>query len=246
MLFRVWGGSSHRVTRDIDLLARFHSSAEELVQLFRDVAGAQVVPPDGLEFDLDSIGAEAIREPMEYGGIRVRVMAYVDGANIPVQIDIGFGDAVHPAPQETAYPTLIDLPAPLLKMYPMETMVAEKFEAVVRLGPLNTRMKDFHDLWYLSQKYPFDSAVLGTAVRSTFERRRTALPARPPLALTDEFLSSDRSRNLWRAFVRRAAVTEGERLALSEVGDAVAKFVMPVLNEDLSASWPAGGPWQQA
>jgi len=246
MLFRVWGELSHRVTRDIDLLATHSSSAAELAVMFRAVAGSHVEPPDGLEFDLDSVQAAEIREQMEYGGIRVRLMAHLDGARIPLQIDVGFGDVIHPEPIAASYPTLIDSPAPQLKMYPKETMVAEKFEAVARLGAGNTRMKDFYDLWLLSQMYSFQGDVLETAVRSTFNRRRTPIPEEPPLALTEEFLSSDRSQNLWRAFLRRASVQEREQLSLSAVGEAVSNFVMPATHQRFSVVWSPGGPWEQA
>ena len=139
---------------------------------------------------LPRLEAAPIREEVEYGGVRVRTTAIIAGARIPIQVDIGFGDAITPAPVEIDYPTLLDAPAPHLRAYPVETVVAEKFEALVMLGMANSRLKDFYDLWLIAQTFEFRQSVLVDAVQRTFERRGTALPLDMPVGLTDEFAAA--------------------------------------------------------
>ena len=132
---------------------------------------------------------------------RITLEARLENARIPLQVDIGFGDAVTPAPEEIEFPTLLDFPAPHLRGYPMYTVVAEKLEAMVRLGSANSRMKDFFDLWYLSRGFPFDGNPLVAALSQTFARRQMALPADVPTGLTPEFATLKASQ--WSAFIRR-------------------------------------------
>lgn len=142
---------------------------------------------DGLEFDPTSVRGEEIRSPDEYDGVRIKLVGRLAGARIPLQVDIGFGDAVVPAPETIEYPSLLDLPAPRLRAYPREVVVAEKLQALVELGIANTRMKDFYDLWMLAGLFEFEGDRLARAIAATFERRRTPIPAEAPLALTSEF-----------------------------------------------------------
>ncbi len=250
LLFELWTDQTHRPTRDADFLSLGHNSPERFQQIFREIC-ILPVPEDGFRFDPDSIEVERIKEGEDYEGLRVTFRGYLEAARIPVQIDIGFGDVVTPEPTETAYPTLLDSPAPVLRAYPRETVVAEKFEALVKLGMVNTRMKDFHDLRTLSAMFPFEGFQLSEAIRRTFERRNMPLPlAKPPTALTAEF-SGDRIKNAqWNAFVSKNAHYI-EPTALSEVITGIREFVMPVCRwasgtEPRALRWQAGGPWQRS
>ena len=154
-------------------------------------------------FDIESVHAEEIRENEEYGGIRVTFTATLDKALIPLQVDIGFGDVITPAAEDRVYPVLIDMAAPRLRMYPVETVVAEKLQAAVRLGMINSRMKDFYDLLVIFRQYPYDDRLLTRAVAQTFARRGTPLPREVPPGLSDEFGSDPTSKPLWREFLTR-------------------------------------------
>jgi predicted nucleotidyltransferase component of viral defense system len=185
MLFALWGGDPHRPTRDLDLLGHGTIDTQRLEQIFREVISVEV-EKDGLEFLTETVRGARIREDEEYEGVRVQLEARLATARIKVQIDVGFGDVMTPAPQEIEYPVLLDFPAPRLRTYPRETVVAEKFEALVKLGIANSRMKDFYDLWVMARDFEFEGALLSQAIKATFERRGTALPTDVPLALSDE------------------------------------------------------------
>jgi hypothetical protein len=248
MLFPLWGMDQHRPTRDADLLGFGEDTEANLVEVFRNVCLMEV-EDDGLCFDSESVVAGAIREEMEYGGVRLRLTATLDGARIPLQIDVGFGDAVTPAPEEVDYPTLLDLPAPHLRVYPRESVVAEKFQAMVHLGMANSRMKDFYDVGMLCRLFEFDGATLIQAVERTFERRRTTVPAEVPLSLTDEFYGDPGKVVQWRAFLARNGL-EGKGATLEAVAGVIEGFMMPVClalraGDRFEATWPMGGPWRR-
>ena len=173
LLFRVWDVPDSRATRDIDFLAFLDNSPENLVAVFRDVC--TIEGDDGLAFDADSVDAKTIKEDADYEGVRVRFRGLLGKARITMQIDIGFGDKVHPGVVRADYPVILDLPAPALRMYPPETVVAEKVEAMVHLGSLNSRMKDFYDVWRLARQFEFDDSVLSEAIKQTFDNRGTEL-----------------------------------------------------------------------
>lgn len=168
MLFAAWTNMPHRATRDLDLLGHGSPEVNRLVGIFRDVVAA-AVEPDGVSFDPTSIQAARIREDQLYQGVRVTMTATLATARVGVQVDIGFGDAVHPGPVELEYPSLLGLPTTRLRAYPRETVVAEKFQAMVSLGELNSRMKDFYDVFTLARRFEFDANSLAGAVRATFE-----------------------------------------------------------------------------
>jgi hypothetical protein len=176
LLFELWTHETYRATRDADFLVRGDNAPERSVGIFQKLAAIEV-EPDGLTFDADAVEAERITEDADYQGVRVTFTAYVDRARIPIQIDIGFEDTVTPAPIENDYPKLLSAPGPRLLTYPKETVVAEKFEAMVKLGIANARMKDFYDLKVLSRMLPFDGKTLSEAIRKTFRNRGTAIPA---------------------------------------------------------------------
>lgn len=178
MLFRLWADQPHRPTRDLDLLGRGDPSVDRLAAVFRAVCGA-AVEDDGLLFDPATVTAGKIKEDQEYEGVRVECVARLGQARIDLQVDVGFGDAVTPGPVTVQYPGLLDLPAPELAAYPRETVVAEKFQAMVMLGIANSRMKDFFDLWVLARSFTFAGPVLAAAIRATFARRKTPGACRP-------------------------------------------------------------------
>ncbi len=245
-LFVVWTGQPHRPTLDLDLLGRGEDSSGRMVDVFRTVCRAEVVP-DGLRFDADSVSAAPIRGGQEYGGQRVALTAFLGKARIPVRVDVGFGDAVTPRPRTVTYPTLLDFPAPRLGACPRETVVAEKLHAMVVLGIANSRMKDFYDLHVLASAFSFDGATLARAVQATFERRRTALPGEMPLALTAQFGHDATKQTQWRAFLRRSALDDVPE-DLASVVAALAAFTGPVLTSlaqgnRFEMAWPPGGPW---
>jgi hypothetical protein len=240
MLFVTWVADPFRPTRDLDLLGSGDNGVEAIAETFRVIC-AQPVADDGVTFDVAALEAAPIREEVEYGGVRVRTTAIIAGAHIPIQVDIGFGDAITPAPVEIDYPTLLDAPAPHLRVYPVETVVAEKFEAMVTLGMANSRLKDFYDLWLISQTFEFCHSVLVGAVRRTFERRGTALPSDMPIGLTDDFLAAWAAQ--WRAFLGR------ERMAAAPETFAVVvanlrSFLIPLAEtSEGERTWFPRGPW---
>ncbi|MRR06981.1 MAG: nucleotidyl transferase AbiEii/AbiGii toxin family protein [Deltaproteobacteria bacterium] len=246
MLFPLWGVVSYRSTRDVDLLGYGESEIAALVEVFRVICQTEVAD-DGVIFDPASVQAEDIRDQMEYGGTRIKLNADLAGARIHLQVDIGFGDVVTPAAIVADYPTVLDQPAPHVRVYPRETVVAEKFQAMVHLGIANSRMKDFHDLWVIGSQFNFDGATLTSALVRTFERRNTPLPNSLPMALTPEFFLDDQKIRQWKAFLNRAGL--GIQPELSEVAAFIAGFVMPpiaqsILGKEFIGVWQAGGPWQ--
>jgi predicted nucleotidyltransferase component of viral defense system len=247
MLFAVWGGEAHRPTRDVDLLGFGSSELPQVVRIFQDICQVSVAP-DGLEFLPDTIRAIEIREDQEYQGVRVSFEACLENAVIPIQIDIGFGDAVTPAPEDITYPTVLNFAAPKLRAYPLYTVVAEKFQAMVWLGIANSRMKDFYDIWVIMQKFPFEGHILGEAIEATFARRNTPLPSEAPLALTQVFANDAAKQTQWKAFLRKNAL-QVDDLTFPDIIKALHDFLMPptlacakVLA--FNANWPAGGSWQ--
>jgi predicted nucleotidyltransferase component of viral defense system len=247
MLFQLWTGQPHRSTFDVDLLGSGDYDVERLVTTFKEVS-SQGVADDGLVFQSGGVIGGLIREDQRYGGVRIQMTAMLDNARIPIQIDIGFGDAITPKAERVEYPTLLDQPAPVLRAYPKETAVAEKYEAMVSLGIANSRMKDFYDVWVLARDFEFDGATLARAVSATFKRRQTGVPAVPPLALTSEFGRDKAKLAQWNAFARRGRLV-GDVPPFEQVVNVLQSFLWPVteainLDERFGRRWPAGGSWR--
>lgn len=214
LLFLLWRGLPHRPTRDLDLLGSGADDVDSLVGTFRDVCA--VACEDGMQFDVDSIHGEVIRKQAGYGGVRIDIGASLDGAQLALQVDVGFGDVVTPAAVQVTYPVLLDdQPAPQLRAYPKYTVCAEKLQALCALGMANTRLKDYFDLWLLLGEGTLDSSQLARAVAATFERRRTVLPGDWPSGLTDAFASDSGKRRQWQAFLRK------NRLEAPELADVI-------------------------
>ena len=247
MMLIVWGeGSSERVTRDTDLLGFGDNSPSVAKITFREICGIEV-EDDGVEFEIDSVAAEDIRAAQEYVGVRVTLGARVGNARIPVQADIGFGDAFTMEPEEIEFPSLLEMPKPVLRAYTKETALAEKFEAIVMLGERNSRMKDYFDIWMLSQKFDFKGEVLAKAIAETFARRKTEIPTTAPVGLGLGFASDLTKQNQWRAFWRKAVRTEPVP-DFKEVVEHTGGFLLAAAQAATKATkwqsqWSKGGPW---
>jgi predicted nucleotidyltransferase component of viral defense system len=246
MLFQLWADQPHRPTRDLDLLGRGEDSIPRFVRIFQEICDLPV-EDDGLVFLARSVQGERIKEDQEYEGLRVRLSCRLENARIPIQIDVGFGDVVMPSAAEATYPVLLDFPAPVLPVYSRESVVAEKFHAMVVLGIANSRMKDFFDLWVLSRQFEFAGPVLCEAIRATFQRRRTPVPRGTPLALSADFADDPRKAVQWRAFLGKSRLDAGG-YGLAEVVVGLREFLQPVINairdhQVLELVWRPAGPW---
>lgn len=246
MLFQLWATEPHRATRDVDLLGSGDSSVERLADIVRYVCSIPVLE-DGLDFDPATVFADRIKEDQEYEGVRVTCGVRLGLARITLQIDVGFGDAVVPPPIRMDYPTILDFPHPVLQVYQKETVVAEKFQAMVALGMANSRMKDFFDLWILARDFDFDGVSLVKAFSATFIRRQSLPPTESPLALTEEFGRDSAKVKQWGGFVRKGRFKVGPA-ELADVIVFLETFLMPASRaaargEQFGAIWPAGGPW---
>ena len=222
MLITTWLDDPHRATRDVDLLGYGDPSPEPMLATFREIV--RIAADDGLTFDIDALRVDLIRDELEYGGLRLRTTAALAGARISIVIDIGFGDAVEPGIEEIDLPVLLDLPAPHLRAYSRETVIAEKFQAMVVLGRANSRMKDFYDVWVLGKSYDFNDGRLAQAIAATFDRRGTPLPDTLPDALTAEFARDEAKRRQWNAFSAELAIATGP---FESVIEDLAAFLMP-------------------
>jgi predicted nucleotidyltransferase component of viral defense system len=222
VLLTSWFDDPLRPTRDLDLLGFGDSDPEALKAIFREVCA--VKQDDGVVFTVDGLTVDRIREETEYGGLRIKTIATIDRARVPVAIDVGFGDAVEPEATELELPVLLDLPAPRLRVYPREAVIAEKFQAMVMLGRANSRMKDFYDIWILSRSFEFNGDVLGRAIAATFARRETEIPSERPDAFTRAFAEDHAKIQQWNSFTEDVAFKPG---ALASVIEDLAAFLMP-------------------
>lgn len=245
LMLTVWEAPLTRPTMDIDLLARIENSIENITKVTREIC-QQEVEPDGIVFDVTDIDAERIAEDADYEGIRIRFRGSLDTARFVIQLDIGFGDIILPSPESMNYPTILDLPAPHLRGYSRESTIAEKFEAMVKLGILNSRMKDFFDIWLMSRQFDFDGPILAEAITKTFSTRGTNIQS-DPIGLTKTFGGDTEKVAQWRGFVRKNRLTDVPQ-NLTEVVKAIATFLGPIAEElaegrVFMATWKAPGPW---
>jgi len=248
LLMLVWLGETIRPTRDADLLGFGDLSDEALANIFRDVCAVQV-EPDGTVYLDNSIMVADIRPEDAYGGKRVTLRAQLGSARLHVQVDVGVGDAVWPPPEWLDYPSLLDLPRPRLRAYRPETVIAEKVHAMVVLGSKNSRMRDFFDVYMLAKLQPLDGELLARALRTTFERRRTAIPGELPLALTPEFAAIQDKQVQWRAFLKKSGLASAPD-ELGKIIGHLSEFLEPAINAartgaPLARTWEPGGPWRR-
>lgn len=244
MLFNLWFDMPHRPTTDVDMLGYGNHGLEQLADIFRQVCGLPCA--DGIVFDPDTVKAEEIRKDANYEGVRVTFTGLIGRVRCPIQVDIGYGDAVTPGALDVDYPVLLpEMPYPALRAYPKDTVVAEKIEAVTKLAMANTRMKDYFDLWVLSRHTEFDGSVLSQAIHATFQRRRTLAEA-DPIGLSDDFANDENKLRQWAAFIKKNRL---EAPALPETIRQLRDFLRPVLLKVIAQNaftlhWVPGGPWQ--
>lgn len=247
MMMVVWLGEDIRPTRDADLLGYGELGDEALLAIFREVCKIEVAP-DGMDFRPDTLTIKDIREDDPYGGRRITLQSRLGKARLPVQIDVGIGDAVTPEPEWRIYPSLLDMPPARLRAYRPETSIAEKFHVIVSLGTVNSRMKDFFDIAMLAERESFDGATLAAAIRATFERRNTALPEEPPAALTPVFWDNPDKQRQWAAFHSRNNLRSPETLETTI--SRIRTFLWPVVialigTTNFDGRWSPGGPWEK-
>jgi predicted nucleotidyltransferase component of viral defense system len=246
-LFTLWTGETHRPTKDLDMLGWGSSAISEVEKTIRNIC--KVKENDGILFNDESVEGTRIKEEDEYEGVRVKLNAELDGARIPMQIDIGFGDAVFPQPEFASFPVLLPMEAPLIRAYPREAAIAEKFNAMVVLDIRNSRMKDFYDIWFMANTWSFDMVRLRAAILASFERRGVAIPQDVPFALTEEFLGDVQKKQQWSAFVNRL-YPGSNATSLEEVGALLRAFLLPCIHPALALElttrrWTPGLRWDE-
>ena len=247
MLFALWGGSMYRATRDLDLTGYGQDEIQWLIDAVREIC-ITPCPADGLTFKPDTVEAEPIREESDYGGFRVHLSTLLDSAQIRLQVDVGFGNAIVPGAQDEEYPTLLNGPPPLIRAYPREAVVAEKLHAMVILGSTTSRWKDFYDLHMLSRLFHFAGNTLMQSMAATFERRKTAIPEALPVALTPAFFAEENRAAQWRAYLERNGLP-GAPADFALVGERLRVFLGDPLRalveqERFNKNWQPEGPWQ--
>ena len=247
-LLALWSEAIYRPTRDIDFTGYGRPSADDVRSVIRDICAVPVAD-DGIAFNGEATSIKPIRDQDEYHGLRARFEATLDGARIPMQIDIGFGNAVEPPPIDAYYPVLLDAPRPQVRVYPREAVVAEKLHAMVVLGERNSRYKAFYDLHALVQHFDFDGERLACAVGATFERRGVTITQVAPIALTSQFYTDAGRAEEWAGYRNRNALP-GAPSDFGTVGDRLRAFLgVPwaamARGEEFAGTWTAGGPWRR-
>lgn len=247
LMFTVWQVPERRTTLDIDFSARYDNQIMTIEEIIKDVCGVEVIP-DGLIFDSKTVKGIKIKEDADYEGVRVKFLGFLERARIPMQIDMAFGDVIYPKPKSIDYPVILDLPKPHLKGYPAESVVSEKFETTVKLGLLNSRMKDFYDIWLMMRQFNFDGADLTEALKKTFKHRKTPLPENRPLFAEEIYDEKSDRQTLWKAFLKKGDVKHApEKLATT--AKEIERFLIKPLgaiNKGLpfNEAWKASGPWK--
>ncbi len=241
--FSVWLGPIFRVTRDADLYCSGNPDPVFLLQCFREICERDV-PPDGVIFDSDAMEVSEIKKDQLYQGSRITFPAYIAQARVVLQFDIGFGDSIFPDAEFCEYPVLLESEKPKIRVYPQYTVIAEKFEAMVTLGMKNSRLKDFFDIWLLSECFDFEFLILKQAVELTFARRRTQLPAELPLALTEEFFADPIKISQWNAFLRKVNPTQRPD-SLAVAAERISILLTPIIHPSgaLPSKWVATQGW---
>lgn len=244
MLFVLWDNNAHRPTKDLDLLFIPEHDSEQLVGIFREIAMIKVTG-DGIQIDPESVQAEQIREESTYGGLRIKLICKLGTIQIPLQIDVGLGDSVYPSTEISNFPSLLDFDIPRIRAYPIETVVAEKLQTMVELGMRNSRLKDYYDIYYLSQKFNFNGAELSEAVQLTFQRRKTAWPDVCPIGLSKAFATEPQKQTQWQAFIRKNRLEAPNEL--SEIVDRIVDLVLPIFLDPSiqNQEWNSTSNWHR-
>jgi hypothetical protein len=245
-LFAIWG-TAYRPTRDVDFTGYGSSEPEDVIAAFRDICNTPD-DVDQLVFDVSTIMAEPIRDGSDYDGLRIKIRARLGESDIPIQVDVGFGNAIVPGPEEKEYRTILGDPRPRILVYPPESVVAEKTHAMVILGERNSRFKDFYDIHAIAGAFHFDRNTLVQAVRATFDRRGTSVQPDLPEALAAPFYSDDSRGSQWRAYVTRNGLSDAPA-DFAQVGDRIIAFLRPLWadlgsGDATTGDWQGGGPWR--
>lgn len=244
-MFSVWTGSMSRPTMDIDFLGNIENSMDIIVAVFKDACETEV-ENDGMVFHKETVTATRITEDADYQGVRVLLRGNLSSIRLFLQIDIGFGDVVIPKPGRVKYPVLLDFPPPELDGYTMESTVAEKFQAMVKLGLLNSRMKDFYDIWFLSRRFDFKGETLIEAIEKTFKKRKTVLTSEPSI-FNPMFMKDDITQAQWQGFIKKTKLTDAPT-SFEHVIVGIKIFLQPVVvsminRQTFRLFWSAPGPW---
>lgn len=247
LLFAVWQITDRRTTLDIDFLARFDNEVTTIEKVMEDVCDTSV-DPDGLIFDPQTVKGMKIKEDADYEGVRVKFTGFLDRAEIPMQIDVGFGDIVYPKTNVIDYPVILDFPKPHLNGYPQESVISEKFEAMIKLGLLNSRMKDFYDIWLMMRQFEFKGANITSAIKKTFNNRKTDIPDKKPLFANEIYDEKSDRQTLWSAFLRKGDIQHAPE-TLSVTAKEIENFLIePIIalneNENFDKIWKSTGGWE--
>lgn len=245
LLFRVWGLPAFRPTRDIDLLGNTVNEVDNLTNIIREVCKGNV-QDDGMFFDPETVIGERIKEDADYEGVRIRFVGLLGKTRVHLQIDVGFADVVSPKPVQIKYPVLLPFPEPELRSYPPESVVAEKFQAMIYLGLINRRMKDFYDLWAMSNQFDFSGNVLQEAIRNTFANRKSNIPEELPVALSEQFARDKQVQ--WSAFLKTTGIKDAPE-RIKSVQERLQNFLLPVLHslragKIINKDWNPDGYWE--
>ncbi|MFC1509761.1 nucleotidyl transferase AbiEii/AbiGii toxin family protein [Candidatus Omnitrophota bacterium] len=247
LMFTVWQVPERRTTLDIDFSARYDNQVVSIEKIIKDVCRVSVTP-DGLIFDPRTVKSQKIREDVDYEGVRIKFTGFLERSRIAMQIDIAFGDVIYPKPKVIDYPVILDFPKPHIKGYPVESVISEKFETMVKLGLLNSRMKDFYDIWLMMRRFDFNGSKLSEALKRTFSHRKTLLPKDRPLF--DEEIYDDKSdrQTLWKAFLKKGNINRAPE-SLFIIAREIESFLVRPLDaikkdKEFDQGWKAPGPWK--
>lgn len=244
LMLKVWYGTHARPTKDIDMLAQANNSPANLRKIIQEIISVDV-PNDGIIFDPDTIESAPIQKDSEYQGVRVILKGNFAKIPVHIQLDFGFGDLVTPQPQWLDYPQLLNFGTPRLQGYTQETLIAEKYQAMVDLGQYNTRLKDFFDIWLLAQNHHFVGQTLALALATTFQHRNTTIPETSPVALTPVFYQDQEKLNSWKAFLAKSNLAYVE---FAQVIQLLDQFLLPpsqalVHNQPFNLVWSPLSYW---
>ena len=247
LMFTAWKIPERRTTLDIDFLAHYDNQITSVEKVIEGICRIKV-EPDGLVFDSSTIKGQRIKEDADYEGVRVKFAGFLERSRIPMQIDISFDDIVYPEINVIVYPVILDLPVPHLRGYSVESMVSEKFEAMVKLGLLNSRMKDFYDMWLLMRRFDFDGFQLSEALRKTFEHRKTSFPAGKKLFAGEIYDKTSDRQILWSAFLKKEDIKNAPD-RLSDIALEIEKFLSEPIKaikkkQEFNKKWQAPGLWK--
>jgi len=246
LLFAVWQIPDRRTTLDIDFLARFDNEVATIEKVMKDVCDTSV-DLDGLNFDPQTVIGMKIKEDADYEGVRVKFTGFLDRAEIPMQIDVGFGDIVYPKTRVIDYPAILDFPKPRLNGYPQESVISEKFEAMIKLGLLNSRMKDFYDIWLMTRQFEFKGANIASAIKKTFNNRKTEIPNKKPLFADEIYDEKSDRQTLWSAFLKKGDIQNAPE-TLSTTAKEIERFLIePIMalndNVTFDKTWKQPKGW---